>query len=88
MQIKEISATKLPDIGIKRVAAYARFPQIRMQQSIRCPLKSAITTNISAPMLAGNSPEYMPMKALPVQRTTVQSLCACWKIAAKEKLIW
>ena len=24
MQIKEISATKLPDIGIKRVAAYAR----------------------------------------------------------------
>lgn len=64
------------------------FPQIRMQQSIRCPLKSAITTNISAPMLAGNSPEYMPMKALPVQRTTVQSLCACWKIAAKEKLIW
>ena len=24
MQIKEINATKLPDIGIKRVAAYAR----------------------------------------------------------------
>ena len=64
------------------------FPQIRMPQSIRCLLKSAITMNISATMLAGNLLEYMPMKVLPVRKTTVPSLCACWRIVGREKLIW
>ena len=86
MQIKEISATKLPDIGIKRVAAYARVSSDK--EAIRCLLKSAITMNILVTMLAGNLLEYMPMKVLPVRKTTVPSLCACWRIVGREKSIW
>ena len=88
MQIKEISATKLPDIGIKRVAAYARVSSdkdaaIHSLSSQISYYNEYISTHVGWEFAGVYADE-----GITGQRTTVQSLCACWKIAAKEKLIW